>query len=168
LRVSYKYSVVQKGDSVAKKLAGLKIIKNKKQMHVSVADTMHGVQSRYSKWDGTNYALADIITRGTYAPGGKKRPFMYEAMKALKADRKFTKDFRRFCVAKKRGGVEIDWDMACLWTKSYVQQAVARGSLGLAPISKESQLRRMANGHGAQPPVYASGELCKAITAWAE
>ena len=168
MRFSYKYSVIQKGDSVKRALAGFKVIKNNKQMHVSVADTMHGVQSRYSKWDGTNYALADIITRGTYAPGGKKRPFMWEAMKQLKADKKFLKDFKRFTIVKRKGGVEIDWDMACLWTKSYVQQAVARGSLRLAPISKESQLRRMANGHGAQPPVYASGELCKAITAWAE
>lgn len=137
-------------------------------MHVSVADTMHKSEKKYSTWDGTNYALADIITRGTYTPGGKKRPFMWEAMKKLKSDKKYMKDFKRFTIMKVKGGIEIDWDMACLWTKSYVQQAITSGALNLAPLSHSSKVRRVWAGHNAEPPVYASGELCKAITAWAE
>ena len=168
MKVSYKFSVIQKGDSAAKKLAGLKVIKNKKKMHVSVADTMHGSPSKYSHWDGTNYALADIVTRGTYAPNGKKRPFMWEAMKKLKADKKFAKDFKRFTITKVKGGVKIDWDMACLWTKAYVQEAITRGALNLAPLKDETKRKRMQYGHSPVPPVFASGELCKAITAWAD
>lgn len=161
------YKVQQKlNNSFNKRLK----IRNPQGITLTVAGE-HSANDYYSSFEGTNYALADILING-YG-GQRPRPFMFLAREKLKNDpaaRKRCSQFLKMSILKPsksvaaEGGMWVNWDNYGSWVCALIHEWLMDGTLNLAPLKEETQEKRAAAGHGTEPPLYATGELAKMIT----
>ena len=163
--MDYIWDVKMKGNHLVDQALKKRVLKNPATLTITVGDWPHGNQSKYSRWEGSCYELAERMITGNYN-GGKSRPFMFYAMLALKDSAKYKKILKFYMKSQRgrNGGVTVDWEGLGVATAYEVQQLLTKGSLGLTPIDKHTISQRLKAGHAASPPLVASGELAKAIT----
>lgn len=163
--MDYIWDVKMNGNGLTEKALQKKILKNPASLTITVGDWPHGKQSKYSRWSGSCYELADVLINGRYN-GGKSRPFMFYAMQELKKDPEFKKTLKFYMKAKKgrNGGITVDWEGIGIAATYKVQQLLTKGKLGLAALESRTMAKRAKAGYNENPPLVASGKLAEAIT----
>ena len=163
--MDYIWEVKPKLNSFIDAAAKKRIIKNPATLELAVGDYPHNKASKYSKYKGSCNRLAEMMITGDYK-GGVSRPFMFNAMQKLKADREYKKSIKYYMdvTRGRNGGVTVDWDGIGINTVFKVRQMLTQGKLGLFGLQKLTMQRREKAGHNATPPLVASGQLADAIT----
>lgn len=138
--------------------------------HVTVTvsgSMMHNSDGKYSRFNGSCYELAEIITNGAGRKGGVPRPFIKNAMSLLKYDKRWRKAsadvFKKNTRVVGKKGLYVDWHSCGGWLAAFARQMMVSEMLGLVPIEPITDKKKKKAGYNSTTAV-ASGQLADAIT----
>ena len=141
---------------------------NNAKMVVTIADTQHH-RGLYSRFQGSNFELAKIVTGNEKQPKNN-RPFMRkEKSKLDKGEhrKELAKALKGYITCTENGMV-VDWNGFANVVEKKARELLVEDRLGLAPLDPITIQRKEKAHEGSDTPLVATGQLADAIICYPE
>ena len=141
---------------------------NNARMVVTVIDSQHH-RSLYSRFQGTNFELAKIVTGNEKQPKNN-RPFMRKEKSMLDKGeyRKLLAKTLKGYITSTENGLLVDWDRFSNEVGKVARDLLIKDRLGLKPLDPVTIRRKERAGEGGSTPLVATGQLADAIICYPE
>lgn len=141
---------------------------NNARMVVTVIDSQHH-RGLYSRFQGSNFELAKIVTDNKKQPK-KKRPFMKKEKSMLDKGeyRKLLAKTLKGYITSTENGLLVDWDRFSNEVRKVARDLLIKDRLGLKPLDPVTIRRKERAGEGGSTPLVATGQLADAIICYPE
>ena len=147
---------------------------NNARMVVTVIDSQHH-RGLYSRFQGSNFELAKIVTDNKKQPNNKKqpknkRPFMRKEKSMLDKGeyRKLLAKTLKGYITSTENGLLVDWDRFSNEVGKVARDLLIKDRLGLKPLDPVTIRRKERAGEGGSTPLVATGQLADAIICYPE
>ena len=147
---------------------------NNARMVVTVIDSQHH-RGLYSRFQGSNFELAKIVTGNEKQPKNKKRPknnrpFMKKEKSMLDKGeyRKLLAKTLKGYITSTENGLLVDWDRFSNEVEKVARDLLIKDRLGLKPLDPVTIRRKERAGEGGSTPLVATGQLADAIICYPE
>ena len=146
---------------------------NNARMVVTVIDSQHH-RGLYSRFQGSNFELAKIITDNEKQPKNKQpknnRPFMRKEKSMLDKGeyRKLLAKTLKGYITSTENGLLVDWDRFSNEVGKVARDLLIKDRLGLKPLDPVTIRRKERAGEGGSTPLVATGQLADAIICYPE
>lgn len=146
---------------------------NNARMVVTVIDSQHH-RGLYSRFQGSNFELAKIVTDNKKQPKNKrpfnKRPFMRKEKSMLDKGeyRKLLAKTLKGYITSTENGLLVDWDRFSNEVGKVARDLLIKDRLGLKPLDPVTIRRKERAGEGGSTPLVATGQLADAIICYPE
>ena len=141
---------------------------NNARMVVTVIDSQHH-RGLYSRFQGSNFELAKIVTDNKKRPKNK-RPFMKKEKSMLDKGeyRKLLAKTLKGYITSTENGLLVDWDRFSNEVEKVARDLLIKDRLGLKPLDPVTIRRKERAGEGGSTPLVATGQLADAIICYPE
>ena len=141
---------------------------NNARMVVTVIDSQHH-RSLYSRFQGSNFELAKIVTDNKKRPKNN-RPFMKKEKSMLDKGeyRKLLAKTLKGYITSTENGLLVDWDRFSNEVGKVARDLLIKDRLGLKPLDPVTIRRKERAGEGGSTPLVATGQLADAIICYPE
>ena len=141
---------------------------NNARMVVTVIDSQHH-RGLYSRFQGSNFELAKIVTDNKKRPKNK-RPFMRKEKSMLDKGehRKELAKALKGYITSTENGLLVDWDGFSNEVEKVARDLLIKDRLGLKPLDPVTIRRKERAGEGGSTPLVATGQLADAIICYPE
>lgn len=141
---------------------------NNARMVVTVIDSQHH-RGLYSRFQGSNFELAKIVTDNKKQPKNK-RPFMRKEKSMLDKGeyRKLLAKTLKGYITSTENGLLVDWDRFSNEVEKVARDLLIKDRLGLKPLDPVTIRRKERAGEGGSTPLVATGQLADAIICYPE
>ena len=141
---------------------------NNARMVVTVIDSQHH-RGLYSRFQGSNFELAKIVTDNKKRPKNK-RPFMKKEKSMLDKGeyRKLLAKTLKGYITSTENGLLVDWDRFSNEVGKVARDLLIKDRLGLKPLDPVTIRRKERAGEGGSTPLVATGQLADAIICYPE
>lgn len=141
---------------------------NNARMVVTVIDSQHH-RGLYSRFQGSNFELAKIVTDNKKQPKNK-RPFMRKEKSMLDKGeyRKLLAKTLKGYITSTKNGLLVDWDRFSNEVGKVARDLLIKDRLGLKPLDPVTIRRKERAGEGGSTPLVATGQLADAIICYPE
>lgn len=145
---------------------------NNARMVVTVIDSQHH-RGLYSRFQGSNFELAKIVTDNKKQPKNKpknNRPFMKKEKSMLDKGeyRKLLAKTLKGYITSTENGLLVDWDRFSNEVGKVARDLLIKDRLGLKPLDPVTIRRKERAGEGGSTPLVATGQLADAIICYPE
>lgn len=146
---------------------------NNARMVVTVIDSQHH-RGLYSRFQGSNFELAKIVTDNEKRPKNKRpknnRPFMKKEKSMLDKGeyRKLLAKTLKGYITSTENGLLVDWDRFSNEVGKVARDLLIKDRLGLKPLDPVTIRRKERAGEGGSTPLVATGQLADAIICYPE
>ena len=146
---------------------------NNARMVVTVIDSQHH-RGLYSRFQGSNFELAKIVTDNEKRPKNKRpknnRPFMKKEKSMLDKGeyRKLLAKTLKGYITSTENGLLVDWDRFSNEVEKVARDLLIKDRLGLKPLDPVTIRRKERAGEGGSTPLVATGQLADAIICYPE
>ena len=146
---------------------------NNARMVVTVIDSQHH-RGLYSRFQGSNFELAKIVTDNKKQPKNKhpknNRPFMRKEKSMLDKGeyRKLLAKTLKGYITSTENGLLVDWDRFSNEVEKVARDLLIKDRLGLKPLDPVTIRRKERAGEGGSTPLVATGQLADAIICYPE
>ena len=146
---------------------------NNARMVVTVIDSQHH-RGLYSRFQGSNFELAKIVTGNEKQPKNKQpknnRPFMRKEKSMLDKGeyRKLLAKTLKGYITSTENGLLVDWVRFSNEVEKVARDLLIKDRLGLKPLDPVTIRRKERAGEGGSTPLVATGQLADAIICYPE